>query len=59
MFRDFLVGTVGKLLQVLFFLGGLSFLLGGLFGGSGVSIGIGVVLLCMGFGVRYGLVNLY
>lgn len=53
--KDFLIGTFGKLLMVIFTLGGLLLLLGGLFGGSiGMLIG-GIVLLCAAGGVRYAL----
>ena len=59
MFRDFLTGTVGKLLQIVFFLAGIALLLGGLFGGSGLGIVIGIVFLCMSFGVTYALGNIF
>ena len=38
MFRDFIIGTFGKILQVVFVIGGFLFLFGGIFGGSVVSI---------------------
>jgi len=59
MLRDFLTGTVGKLLQVLFLLSGVALLFGGIFGGSGIGVAIGVVLLCMSFGTRYALGNIF
>jgi len=59
MLKDFLAGTIGKLLQIVFLLGGVLFLFGGLFGGSGVSIAIGILLLCMSFGARYALGNIF
>ena len=59
MLRDFLVGTFGKILQVLFVVVGLFLLIGGLFGGSGVGIVLGIVLLCMGAGMRYALGNIF
>ena len=34
MLRDFLLGTFGMILQVLFIIAGLFLLIGGLFGGS-------------------------
>ena len=57
MLRDFLVGTFGKLLQLLFLIGGIIVLVGGIIGGSGVGIAIGIVLLCAAAGVRYALGN--
>ena len=59
MLRDFLVGTFGKILQVLFVIAGLLLLIGGIFGGSGVGIALGIVLLCMGAGMRYALGNIF
>ncbi|MFC1988318.1 hypothetical protein ACFLVJ_00565 [Chloroflexota bacterium] len=59
MFRDFLVGTFGKFLQVLFLLAGLALLLGGIFGSSTPGVIIGVVLLCMSFGIRYALGGIF
>ena len=59
MLRDFLVGTFGKILQVLFVVVGLGLLIGGLFGGSGVGIVLGIVLLCMGAGMRYALGSIF
>ncbi len=55
MLRDFLVGTFGKILQVLFIVAGLFLLIGGLLGGSGIGIVLGIVFLCMGAGMRYAL----
>ena len=59
MLKDFLVGTFGKLLQVLFVLAGIGFLIAGVFGSSVLYIIIGIVLLCMGFGIRYALGNIF
>ena len=59
MLRDFLVGTFGKILQVLFIVAGLFLLIGGIFGGSGVGIALGIVLLCMGAGMRYALGSIF
>ncbi|MDO8579162.1 MAG: hypothetical protein Q7R50_08325 [Dehalococcoidales bacterium] len=60
MLRDFLVGTFGKMLQVLFLLGGLALLLGGILGGgSGGQIAVGFLLLCMSFGVRYAMGEIF
>jgi len=59
MLRDFLLGTFGMILQVLFIIAGLSLLIGGLFGGSGVGIVLGIVLLCMGAGMRYALGSIF
>lgn len=59
MLRDFLVGTFGKILQVLFVVAGLLLLVGGLFGGSVVGIVLGIVLLCMGAGMRYALGSIF
>lgn len=59
MFRDFLIGTFGKLLQVLFLLVGFSLLFGGFLGGSTLGIFAGVVLLCMSFGVRYAMGEIF
>jgi len=53
--KDFLIGTLGRLLMVVFTIGGILLLMAGLFGGSiGFIIG-GVVLLCASWGVRYAL----
>ena len=59
MLRDFLLGTFGMILQVLFIIAGLFLLIGGLFGGSGVGIVLGIVLLCMGAGMRYALGSIF
>ncbi len=59
MLRDFLLGTFGTILQVLFVVTGLFLLIGGLFGGSGVGIVLGIVLLCMGAGMRYALGSIF
>ena len=53
--KDFLVGTLGKLLQVIFTLAGLVLLLGGCTQGSGGYLIGGIVLLCAAFGARYAL----
>ena len=59
MLRDFLVGTFGKILQVLFIVAGLFLLIGGLLGGSGIGIVLGIVFLCMGAGMRYALGSIF
>ena len=59
MLRDFLVGTFGKILQVAFVIAGLFLLIGGIFGGSGLSIVLGIVFLCMGAGMRYALGSIF
>ncbi len=59
MLRDFLLGTFGMILQVLFIIAGAVLLIGGLFGGSAVGIVLGIVLLCMGAGMRYALGSIF
>ena len=59
MLRDFLVGTFGKILQVLFVVAGVFLLIGGVLGGSGIGIALGIVLLCMGAGMRYALGSIF
>ena len=58
MLRDFLIGTLGKLLRVLFLVAGFIILLGGIFTGSMWGIVIGIVLLCMAAGIQYALGNI-
>jgi len=58
MFRDFLVGTFGKLLQVVLFVLGLVLVLAGLFfghGGGVLYIVLGVISFCAAGGVRYAM----
>lgn len=52
---DFLRGTIGRLLQIVFVLLGLVLVFGGLFGGSGLAVVFGVVCWCAAFGIRYWL----
>ena len=59
MFRDFLIGTFGKLLQVLFVIAGILLLIGGLFASSTLGIVLGIVLLCMSAGMRYALGSIF
>jgi len=59
MFRDFLIGTVGKFIQVICGIGGFLFLIGGIFGGSVGSVIFGIILLCMTAGIRYALGHIY
>jgi len=59
MLRDFLIGTVGKILQVIFVIAGLLLLFGGLFGDSVIAVVLGIVFLCMVGGVRYALGSIF
>ena len=52
MFRNFLNGRFGKILQIVFLIGGPLLFFGGAFTGFGAVIVIGIVLLCMGIGMR-------
>lgn len=60
--RDFFIGTLGKLLQVVFTIVGLGFVLvsfGSFISGSaalgGLLLFIGIFFLCGIFGIRYAL----
>ena len=53
--KDFIIGTLGGILQIVFILAGLGFLLQGCAQGSGGSIVGGIILLCAAYGVRYAL----
>jgi len=59
MLKDFLIGTFGKLLQVVFVIVGLLLFFGGLFGDSGVAVVLGIVFLCMVGGIRYALGGIF
>lgn len=55
MFRDFLIGTFGKLLQVVFIgIGILLIIFSGLLGSIGYVV-LGVLFLCAAYGVRYAI----
>ena len=54
-----MLGTFGKLLQVVFIVAGVFLLIGGLFGGSVIGIVLGIALLCMGAGMRYALGSIF
>ena len=55
MFKDFLVGTFGKLLQVVFVgIGILLIIFSGLLGSFGFVI-VGVLFLCAAYGVHYAM----
>ena len=55
MLQDFLVGTVGRLLLILFVVGGIVALFAGFMMSSiGVAV-LGVVFLCTASGVKYAL----
>ena len=53
--KDFLIGTFGRLLMVIFTIGGILLLIAGLFGGSIISTIGGIILLCASWGIRYAL----
>ena len=53
--RDFLRGTIGKVLQVILVVLGIMFVVGGIFAGSIVTVVIGILCWCIAFGIRYWL----
>ena len=55
MLRDFLVGTVGAILRVVFTVVGFVLLLAGIVSGSAAYAIGGVVALCAVAGIRYAL----
>ena len=52
---DFLKGTFGKLLQLIFVILGFILLFSGIFGGNLFLVVVGILFWCASFGIRYWL----
>ena len=57
--RDFLRGTIGKLLQVVLTILGFVFLFVGIFSGSIITVVVGILCWCIAFGIRYWLGQIF